>query len=231
MENEKELELKTEATAIFTSFQDIKITNQKQYMEVAENLKLIKNKRKDIVDYFAKIKQSAYDTWKGITTKEAEALRPLLLADEIIKKELGRYATEQERLRQIEQRKLEDKAREDARKEQERLFRLAETAEKKGKEEKVEDLLDRAEQVNAEPVFAPRIIDKTTKLEKGSITMIKDVEINIILRKEFLKYAIDNLPETVIDINMTVLKKFIKAMGIKTIVGVKITDISRPSVR
>ncbi len=228
---ENETELKETALVIYSRVSALKVLNNDDYLMAAESLKRIKDIKTQIEAYFAPIKKSAYDTWKGITAKENEALKLVLESDKIVRAELSRYATEQERIRQAEQRKLEEKAREEARKEQERLLKLAETAEKKGKEEKAGELFERAESVYAEPVFATPTVNKMTKLETGSISTIKDIEVNIVLRKEFLRYAIDNLPEAVIDINMGVLKKFIKAMKIKTIIGAKITEILTPMVR
>ncbi|MHB8569657.1 MAG: hypothetical protein ACYC97_05595 [Metallibacterium sp.] len=228
---ENEVELKESALVIYSRVSTLKVLNNDDYLMAGESLKRIKDIKTQIEAYFEPLVSKANALHKELTNKRADALKLVLESDKIVRAEISRYATEQERLRQIEQRKLEEKAREDARKEQERLLKLAEKAEVKGNDEKAGDLLERAEAVYAEPVFAIPTVNKTTKLESGSISNVKDIEVSIVLRKEFLRYAIDNLPEAIIDINMTALKRFVKATGTKTIIGVKITDIFTPKVR
>ena len=231
MKNEiNEIELKAKSSAIYVGVHDLKVLNQEDYILAADTLKTIKEWKSKIEDYFAPIKKSAYDTWKGITAKETEALKLINKADLIVRNEVKKYLTEQERIRQEEQRRLEREAAEKARKEQELLLKQAEKAEIKGKSEKAEELLEKAEAVYAEPVFAAKTVDKTTKLDNGSITMLKDIEVVIVDRGAFLRFAIDNLPEAIIDINTNKLKKYIKDMKIKTLIGVAIKEVSNVSV-
>jgi hypothetical protein len=229
MENESEL--KNKSLTIYEHVKDVKVLNQEGYLQAADTLKHIKEWKSKIEAYFAPIKKSAYDTWKGITSKETDALKLINEADLIVRNEVRKYLTEQERIRKEEQAKLEREAAEKARKEQEALLKKAEQAEIKGKTEKAEELLEKAENVYAEPVFAAKTVDKTTKLDNGSITMLRDVEVAIIDRGAFLRFAINNLPEAIIDINTTKLKKYIKDMKIKTLIGVAIKEVSNVSVR
>ena len=229
MENESEL--KSKSLTIYANVHDLKVLNRENYILAADTLKNIKEWRSKIEAYFAPIKKSAYDTWKGITAKETEALKLINEADKIVREEIRKYLMEQERIRQEEQRRLEYEAQEKARKEQETLLKKAEKAEIKGKSEKAEELLEKAENVYAEPVFAAKTVDKTTKLDNGSITMLRDVEVVIVDRGAFLRFAIDNLPEAIIDINMAKLKKYIKDMKIKILIGVAIKETSNVSIR
>ena len=228
MENEEML--KSNALTIYSNVKDLKVVNQEDYLAAGETLKGIKEVKKRIEDYFAPIKKSAYDTWKGITAKEADALKLINEADLIIRNEARKYLTEQERIRKAEQARLEAEAQERAWKEQEKLLKEAGRAEIKGNTEKAEQLFEKAENVYAEPVFAQGI-DKTVKLDNGMITMLKDIEIAVIDRASFLRFAIDNMPEAIIDINMAKLKKYIKDMKIKTLIGVAIKETSNIAVR
>lgn len=229
MENEEML--KSNALTIYSNVKDLKVLNQEDYLAAGETLKGIKEVKKRIEDYFAPIKKSAYDTWKGITAKEADALKLINEADLIVRNEARKYLTEQERIRKAEQARLEAEAQERAWKEQEALLKRAERAEIKGNETKAEQLLEKAENVYAEPVFATPTVEKTTKLDNGSITMLTDIEIAVIDRVVFLRFAIDNMPEAIIDINMAKLKKYIKDMKIKTLIGVAIKETSNIAVR
>ena len=228
MENEEML--KSNALTIYVNVKDLKVLNQENYLAAGETLKGIKEVKKRIEDYFAPIKKSAYDTWKGITAKEADALKLINEADLIVRNEARKYLTEQERIRKAEQARLEAEAQDRAWKEQEKLLKEAGRAEIKGNTEKAEQLFEKAENVYAEPVFAQGV-DKTIKLDNGMITMLKDIEIAIIDRAAFLRFAIDNMPEAIIDINMAKLKKYIKDMKIKTLIGVAIKETSNIAVR
>ena len=229
MENEEML--KSNALTIYSYAKDLKVVNQEDYLAAGETLKGIKEVKKRIEDYFAPIKKSAYDTWKGITAKESDALKLINEADLIVRNEARKYLTEQERIRKAEQARLEAEAQERAWKEQEALLKRAERAEIKGNETKAEQLLEKAENVYAEPVFTTPTVEKTTKLDNGTITMLKDIEIAVIDRAAFLRFAINNMPEAVIDINMAKLKKYIKDMKIKTLIGVSIKKTSNIAVR
>lgn len=228
---ENETELKSKSLTIYSNVKDLKVSNQEDYLSAADTLKGIKEMKGKIEAYFAPIKKSAYDTWKGITTKESDALKLINEADKIVREEVRRYLTEQERLRKAEQARLEAEAQDKAWREQEALLKRAERAEIKGNESKAEQLLEKAENVYAEPVFAVPVVEKTTKLNNGSITMLKDIEIAIIDRGAFLRFAIDNLPEAIVDINIAKLKKYIKDMKIKTLIGIAIKETNNVAVR
>ena len=229
MENENEF--KSAALTIYSKAQDLKVITNDDYVYAAETLKNIKEVKVKIEAYFAPIKKSAYDTWKGITAKENEALKYILEADALVRNEVKKYLTEQERVRREEQKRLEAEAAEKARKEQELLLKQAEKAEIKGKTEKAEELFAEAVNIYAEPVFADRLVAQTVKLDNGSITTLKDIDLVIIDRPAFLRFAINNLPEAVIDINMAKLKKYVKDMKIKTLIGVAITETSNVQIR
>lgn len=211
-----EKELKETALTVYTRVSSLKIASQDDFKIAGESLKSIKEVQNKITVYFSDIKKSAYDTWRGICAKETEALKLANEAEKVVRAELNRYATEQARIEAEAQKKLEIEAAAAAEKERAKLL-------KKGKTEE-------AEAIYATPVFIEKS-DKTVKLDTGSLTKTEDIEIKVINRKEFLKFAIDNLPEAVIDINSANLKAYFKAMKIEACVGLQIIKQSKISVR
>lgn len=79
---------------------------------VAADMKLnLAALRKKIVEEFAPMKEAAHRAHKAITTKEAEYLKPITEAEGIVASAIKAFIAEQERLRRIEQARLEAEAR------------------------------------------------------------------------------------------------------------------------
>lgn len=229
LQMQNETELRQEGLTIYNKTVNITVKSDEDYKEVAELAKKVKSKISEVETFFKPMVQAAFQAHKEIKNKENEFLRPLEDAQANIRQALNQYATEQEAKRRAEQQRLEAIARAEAEKERLKLLKQAEKAALKGKEVQAEDLKTQAENVYAEPVFAPAV--KSVELDNGKISTVKDIEIKIMDRNLFLQFAIENLPDAVIDINLIALKKYIKAMKIKSMAGLSIIEKSNVVIR
>jgi len=103
----------------------IVVKTPEQYTEASDFLKAVKGAQKRVTDFFGPMKSKAHEAWKAITTTEAATLKPLQDAEAQVKRVLITYQTEQEAIRQAEQRRLQAASDESARKERERLEKEA----------------------------------------------------------------------------------------------------------
>jgi len=120
-----ELELKQELTPVVQQAASLRVNNPENYSFAAEYLKAVKAAQKKVVDFFKPMKDAANKAHKEITGKEASAMIPLKEAEDTIKRKMLDYATEQERIRQEAQRKLQAAADLKARQEREALEKKA----------------------------------------------------------------------------------------------------------
>jgi hypothetical protein len=111
-------EIKAEVLPVVARAEGIVIASSGDYEMAADFLKAVKGASKRVTDHFGPMKKAAHDAWKTITAKEAETLKPLQDAEARVKSTMLTYATEVERRRQEEQRRLQAEA--DARAEAER---------------------------------------------------------------------------------------------------------------
>jgi len=145
-----------QVAAIYIESTQITISNQEQYEGASEFLKRVKAKIKDL-DTLRKSITKPLDTAKQ---KVMDLFNPpitaLKRAESGVKREMIKYDTEQEKIREEHQKKLQQQAEEKARKEREALEARAKKWEEKGKEEKAEALREQAEEIEPEaPVVAP----------------------------------------------------------------------------
>ena len=123
--NESVDTIKAETLPVVARASSIVVKTPEQYTEASDFLKAVKGAQKRVTDFFSPMKSKAHEAWKAITTTEAATLKPLQDAEAQVKRVLVTYQTEQEAIRQAEQRKLQAAADEAARKERERLEKEA----------------------------------------------------------------------------------------------------------
>jgi hypothetical protein len=126
-------------------------------IRAAEMLKGIKDLRKEVDEAFDSIIAKAFAAHKEAVGKKRQAEAPLIEAEQLLKRSLAVYETEQERLRQIEQRRLEAIAREE-----EETRRLNEAADLErqalaGPEPDLDALYD-AHQLLEQPIDTPSVV-------------------------------------------------------------------------
>lgn len=226
--------VESQALEISEQAKTLKVLDEETYIEAGEMLRTLKTMKNKVTDFFAPMKAKSYAAWKEICAKENEAVRPLDEADKLVRVEAGKYLEEQERIRKEAQRKAEEEARIAAEKEKQKLLEQAVRAEEKGKAEKAEALLEKAEMVYQEPIAVPSAVQKTTRLEVGSVTRKSDIQ--VIVSDQFLlvKAIVEKkIPITVVDFKLNTIKSWVKTSGIINgdIPGLIIKEIQGISVR
>lgn len=114
-------DVRAEVAPVVAQAGKIAIVTAQDYSGAADFLKAVKAAQKRMVDHFAGMKAAAHAAWKAITAKEADMLKPLTDAEGVVKGRMVAWQTEQERIRQAEQRRLQAEADEKARREREAL--------------------------------------------------------------------------------------------------------------
>jgi hypothetical protein len=141
-------ELKTEALSIVEQAKAIQVTTHEESILAADFLKGIKALKKKVEEKLAPLVKSAYDSWKMQVKYRKEHDAPLDQAESDIKYKLSCYLQEQERLRRVEETRLQLEAQKKAEElaEQDALL-LDATGD-----------VEAAEAVRAEPVVAPLVV-------------------------------------------------------------------------
>jgi hypothetical protein len=131
------------------------ITNNNDYVKAGNILLTIKDIRKKIEATFKPIKQKFDAAKKEVLDQEKAADRPLIEAENWIKPLISGYLIEQEKIRQAEERRLQEQARKE---EEERLLLEAIEAEKNGQQDEAQAIIDAP--VQAPPVVVPKAVPK-----------------------------------------------------------------------
>lgn len=156
----KEVEvLETQALSWPAKAKAITISDQTSYDKAAKLLIDIADLEKEITDHHSDPKKKTHAAWKAIVAAEKKLLEPLTEAKGIIKRGLGSWIQEQERIRQEQERKAQEEAR---RREEEARLALAVEAEKHGaSEETKQEILS-----TALPMQVP-VVPSTFQKAKG----------------------------------------------------------------
>ena len=230
----EEKELQGQALSLKERANLISVVDEVTYLMAGQFAQDIKNHKNKIIAYFKPLKDAAYKTHKSITQREAEELEPLNVADEKVRESITLYLDEQERIRKEKQAEEEIKKIKDAEKKQDKLLERAATAEAKGDLEKAEILLDKAEDVYPEPAIVPSVVQKTTKLNFGSITRKTDTQVTVTDQLLLIKaIAEKKAPVTIVEFKLGTIKTWVKTAGIKKgeIPGLLIEETSGISIR
>ncbi len=124
---DNELALRENTTSMREIALGVTIVDDHDYESAGWIRRDIKSTVKRVQDYWAPLKQAAYDQHRAIVAREAEFLTPLKEADKIVESRMLDYYREQERIRreaEIERRRQE----EDRRRQEEAARRAAEEA-------------------------------------------------------------------------------------------------------
>ena len=148
-----------ESTGLVSKIQSLEITNQSQFQDSADFLKLIKAQQKKVEESFNPIIEKAYQSHKEAITQRDKYLVPLKQAETKLKGLMLGYTAEQERKAREEQARLQKLADQEAEKLRKAFDAKIERAKASGKEEKVEMLEQEKENIIpiTAPVVAPQI--------------------------------------------------------------------------
>ena len=179
------------------------IVDAPSYNGAAGLLKAIKALRAKIAETFQPHVKRAHEAHTALVKEQADAEAPLTEAELIIKRGLVTYDQEQERLRQIEQRRLEDIARKS---EEARRLEEAAAMEKEAAATGDTALRAEAEALIAEPVYvAPIQVEKATPAVKG-ISYRTTYSARVTNKRLLIQFVADNPQfENLLDANMVAL--------------------------
>lgn len=180
---------------------------------------------KKIKMYWKGPKEKAHQTWKEICAKENEMLAPVEFHRKELNTKIRVFLTEQERIKREEQARIDAERRKQEEAERAKLVKAADKAEKKGDEEKAGALREQAESVYVPPVIVQGEVDKTTRMDGGTVSTKKDIGIDIVDIKLVLSHVINGrLPIDVITLSEAKIKAHIKSWGLKELDGVIIRE-------
>lgn len=174
---DKSISIIEAAVKKFNDFKAI-IKTQADYLDAGEALKRIKETVQKVEDFFGEDIQKAYDLHRSLTGKRKALLEPLNRAETAIKNARIAFSNEQDRLRKIEQDKLDEAARKREADEKAKLDKKIALAVTKGDAAKVESLQEQREQVMVHaPQASPRVEAtegvSQSKKWKGEVTDLK----------------------------------------------------------
>lgn len=109
MEGTKKIEVETTDITVYA--EQYAIASQEDMEAGNDQLKLIKELKKEVEDTFGPIKTKAHATWKESVAQEKRHLEPLDAAVKVIKGKMGNYLDELEVERQKEEKRLAEVAR------------------------------------------------------------------------------------------------------------------------
>ena len=230
---QKQEEFENKSLTLLETAMKIKVVDEKTYLEAAEFCKKIKDEKKTREEFFKPLKAATHAAHKALCNKETASISPLDEADAHVRnKVIKPYLDEQDRLREIEQKKEAEKSKLAADAERKKLLARAESAKKETTKERLEEA---AEEIYQEPVIVEHTVKKTASFSGGGgITRKKDIKIVITDPIAFLKAVADGIiPVTCIEIKEGNIKRWVKAAGKEDekIPGIRIEKVSGLSIR
>ncbi len=163
-------EVETKALSIVDQAKAVVVRDPETYTAAGILWKQIKDMMKEVADTFDPIIDAAHKSHKKALEQKAKFYTPLETAYKSVKKLMSDYDLEQERIRQAEQRRLEEIARKEE--EERRLMEaIAAEEELRARGATKEEASQEAAAIMEEPVsIAPITLQKTTpKLEGGPV--------------------------------------------------------------
>lgn len=103
-----ENELENGLAIISEKANKIVITSNEDYIAASEFIKEVKAQQKVIIEHFDDMKLKAYNAYAAIYDKEAQYLKPLKAVETEIKNLMGKYLTEQEKLKLEAEKRLKE---------------------------------------------------------------------------------------------------------------------------
>lgn len=168
-----EQQLTQEVTDIEFRAESFVIQTPEDYEAAGEFGKLLKRKAAEVTGFFKPMKDSAYQAHKAVCDREKAMLTPLKNAEKIVKKTMGDYLMEQERIR----REAEEAARRAAEEERERKLKEAMALEAAGDKEGAEAAVEEAVVMDEATGYS---VPASVKPNVSGVSTSKDWEITSI---------------------------------------------------
>ncbi len=220
-----EKSIKTEIVTIEGRVDSV-VVNDKSSFEIAGELTIECDRLiKSIKEYWKEPKEKAFQAHKAITAKEQEMLHPIIDRRNALAYKIKEYLNEQRRKQLAEQARLDVERQKREQAEREKLERAAARADEKGKIEKADELREKANDVFIAPTIIVPDIEKTTRMESGTVSQTKDIEVTITDEKALIaEIAMGHIPVSIVTFSIPKLKQFIKLQGITKLNGATITE-------
>lgn len=213
--------LKTEAISLEVRADALSVTNDEEYQDAAEFLKILKDQAGKVQDFFKPLKEAAHKAHKEVCDREKMMLAPLTKAESVIKKSVGDYLAEQERKRKA----AEERARQAAKAEADRRLAEAIALENQGKMEEAAAAVEEAEIIDSTTVAVPVA---PTKKVKG-VSSSKDWELVSI---DESKVPVDVAGTVIRPVDRGAIMRLVRASkGTIKIPGVAYKEVMKMSVR
>lgn len=147
--NEEVMELTVQEHGDFAKSLEVK--DEVTLHEAGEFLVDLKRLIKEVEAWFAPMIEDAFKAHKTICAKKNKYVDPLKESESEIKRKIGNFQMELDRIREAEERKAREKAEKEAEAERQRLMKQAEKQEAKGNGEQAQELLNAAAEVYVAP--------------------------------------------------------------------------------
>ena len=171
MVNEK---VKKEALSILNTAKELTIRKESEYINAGNLRETLKRLESEINKTFDNLIKGAYDHHRSLTAEKKRHFEPIEEARKLIKLAMINWEAEQDRIRKLEQEKIEAANR---KKEEDEALRKAHEAEKSGDKEKADRILNTP--IETAPVILPRT---TPKIAGHTVRELWDGEVFDILQ-------------------------------------------------
>jgi len=211
-----------EATEIERRVQALKVDSELSYGAAGELLKQVKAVQKTIKSYWEPMRVSAKATYDDVLAKKKEMLDPVDAAEKTLKKKMGAYTLEQERIA----RELEEKRRREAEAEANRKLEEAAALEAKGDSDGAEYAMAEAEVYDS---YAETVSVKPKQQKVSGITTSRTWKIKSI---DSSKVPVFFQGVELRPVDASAVLRIVKASkGQISIPGVEIEEVVNMSVR
>lgn len=174
--------------------------------------------------------EKAHQLHKDLLNRMKRLILPFVEAQSVVDGEIRRDWLERERARQEAERSARMEAGMERRRQEAALAEESARAIAEGNMEKAEVLADMEVVVN--PIQPAPDIAKTTQSDAGSTTVRKDIEVKLVDKQDVIIAVFEGrLPDTILDVNMGMAKRYAKAGGLTVMPGFRITETAIVSGR
>lgn len=135
---EEESKLDRQVSLIEQQASDVVVASEEDFVLAGELTKQVKAMQKQVTEYWEPMRKSTYEAYSTVNQHKKQMLDPLASAEKVLKRKMGDYTMEQERIRR----------------EQEKAMRKAAEAEMTRKLEEAEEAESRGDAVGAEFAMA-----------------------------------------------------------------------------
>ena len=174
----EEKEVQNQSLEVIKKIEGLTVTNQKEYDSSGAWLIKIKEMQSNIKSIFKPIVDKAHQAHKEAINKMNEFLNPLETAESKLKAIRMEYY----KIKELEQRKEQERLDEIQRKEREKLERRAEKAAEKGNDEKAEALKQQAKEVETISPIVPVKVTKTVGIQMKKILKFRVINEDLLSR-------------------------------------------------